>query len=185
MGTRISISALHRERLRLTGNEALPGPPLPKKMSLDLDYGTMEFKSLIPPQNPPKGSAFVLHTSTKSLEQPDSYDTDDQESITDSLLERFDNMESENTEPERQIVSVILTKDNHGRLGLKIAGTPSGIYVEEIDRRVAIVNGDLRCGDRIVAINGRSLENVAYSGALELIKKSGNNVKMLVSQIQS
>lgn len=197
MGTRISLSALHRERLRLTSEfgQPLVLPPAAKKPSLDLDYGTMEVKSLLPA--PPKeGQAFVVQASIKSLEDEvesvvptqtatsaaaaAGYD-DAEESLTDSLLERFDNMESD--EPERQIVSASLTKDASGRLGLKITGTPGGIYIEEIDAAVARVDGCLKLGDRIVAINGRSLENVAYSGALDLIRRSGDTVHFLVSQM--
>ena len=77
-----------------------------------------------------------------------------------------------------------LTKDNHGRLGIKITGTPSGIYVESIDVAVAQVAGQLNCGDRLVAVNGRSLENVSYHAALDLIRASKNPVSLLVSQIR-
>ena len=176
MGTRISLSALHRERLRLTSD--LICPPSSKKRSLDLDYGTMEFKSLIPKKDD------ILVLPTASLESLD-YDEDNAESVSDSLIERFDNMESEDSEPERQIVSVSLKKDSEGRLGLKITGTPSGIYIDAIDNDKAVIEGDLKLGDRLVAINGRSLENVPYSGALELIKKSAVSVQFLVSQIKS
>ena len=198
MGTRISLSALHRERLRLIPDLGPVLPPAPKKPSLDLDYGTMEFKSLLPNHPQGEGSAYVVQTTIKSLEdeeehhqqqhqhqqeQPSSMMYDDtQESISDSLIERFDNMESETSEPERQIVSVTLNKKPDGRLGLKISGCASGIYIDAIDDNVASVEGALKLGDRLVAINGRSLENVPYSGALELIRKSSQNVQLLVSQ---
>ena len=63
-------------------------------------------------------------------------------------------------------------------MGLKIAGTPCGIFVEELYTQT-----ELRKGDRIVAINGRSLENVSYQSALELIKKSQSTVQFIVSQV--
>jgi len=110
------------------------------------------------------------------------------ESLSDSLIERFDNMETEESEPERQIVSVVLLKDEQGRLGLKITGTPSGIYVEDFESgKVKIESGSsqLKRGDRIVAINGRSLENVSYANALELVRKSRPSVQFLVSQIRN
>ena len=99
----------------------------------------------------------------------------------EALIERFDAMESEDSEPERQIVAVTLTKDANGKLGLKITGTPAGIYVERIDGAVAKIEGELKSGDRLVAINGRSLENVAYAGALDLIKKSGSSARSMSS----
>jgi len=164
MGTRISLSALHRERLRLTSELGLlPAPPGPsstaRKLPFDIDsYDAMETKSLM------------------------------NESLSDSLIERFDNMETEESEPERQIVSVVLLKDEQGRLGLKITGTPSGIYVEDFESgKVKIDSGSsqLKRGDRIVAINGRSLENVSYANALELVRKSRPSVQFLVSQIRN
>lgn len=174
MGTRISISALQRERLRLT-TDILSIPPLPKKRTLDLDYDTMETKSIIP---------CVMETRNHHQAVPyEDFPGGESESLSDSLIERFDNMESETTEPERKIVPVTLTKDSQGRLGIKITGTPSGIYVDEVDPGVALVDGILKDGDRLVAVNGRSLENVPYAGALELIRKSGNSVQFLVSQI--
>ena len=58
MGTRTSLSALHRERLRLTTDISIPPrtsdqiltgfPGLKQSASLDLDYDTMEYKSIIP-----------------------------------------------------------------------------------------------------------------------------------------
>ena len=109
------------------------------------------------------------------------------ESLSESLIERFDNMETEGTEPERQIVSVIIVKDAQGRLGLKITGTPSGIYVEDFESGKVHFQGPNRLhrGDRIVAINGRSLENVSYAAALELVRRSGHSVQFLVSQIKN
>ena len=200
MGTRISRSALHRERLRLAtemglvGGAITPLPPAPKKRSLDLDYDTMEVKSLLGAGTSKSNSAFVVTTSTASsldsvgMGVPSTVGVaafdEGEESLSESLIERFDAMESEDSEPERQIVAVTLTKDANGKLGLKITGTPAGIYVERIDGAVAKIEGELKSGDRLVAINGRSLENVAYAGALDLIKKSGSSVQFLVSQIK-
>ena len=59
MGTRTSLSALHRERLRLTtdipgipmsriSDQILSGFPGLKSAALDLDYDTMEYKSIMP-----------------------------------------------------------------------------------------------------------------------------------------
>ena len=59
MGTRTSFSALHRERLRLTSDISVPPRNLeqiltgfpglkPRSLALDLDYDTMEYKSIMP-----------------------------------------------------------------------------------------------------------------------------------------
>lgn len=93
-------------------------------------------------------------------------------------------METDESQPERQIVPVTVTKDSQGRLGLKVTGLSSGIYVEDFDLTVRM-EGQFKKGDRIVAINGRSLENVKYENALELMRNSASqNVQFLVSQIK-
>ena len=68
-----------------------------------------------------------------------------------------------------------------GQLGLRISGMPSGVYVDNGAR--IVVGGRLKSGDRLFAVNGRSLENVAYAGVLDLIRKSQGTVQLLVSQI--
>ena len=167
MGTRISRSALHREKLRF-----LTKPETACK-KLDLDYDTMEYKSILPPTKPSvvDPEAFVPYADPSN------------ESLSESLVERFDNMETDESQPERQIVPVTVTKGENGRLGLKVTGLSSGIYVDDFDLTVKM-EGRFKKGDRIVAINGRSLENVKYENALELMRNSGNAVQFLVSQIK-
>ena len=100
-------------------------------------------------------------------------------------MERFDNMETDESLPERQIVSVTIIKDVSGRLGLKITGDSSGIYIDDFDENNVKIEGNaMKKGDRLVAVNGRSLENVTYANAIDLIKKSGDSVHFLVSQLK-
>ena len=119
MGTRISLSAIHRERLRLTSEVMHNGLTKTYKNqggSLDLDYDTMEFKSILPIDIPSKKeAAVVLHTS-ELLDETEAvpYDDPANESLSESLMERFDNMETDDTLPERQIVSVTILKDQSG-----------------------------------------------------------------------
>ena len=182
MGTRISLSALHRERLRLATDLGLPGtgfnplPPMkphyPVKPPSGDDLTLMETKSILP--RPPPQAYVVQPSASDDL----PFHLNEAESLSDSLMERFDAMEAVDSEPERRINCVTLTKDSGGKLGLKIAGTPCGIFVEELYNQ-----SELRRGDRIVAINGRSLENVTYQAALDLIKKSTSTVQFIVSQV--
>jgi hypothetical protein len=191
MGTRISLSALHRERLRLTSELGLlPAPPSTvRKLPFDIEsYDAMETKSLMPSSQQQHHQQHLPSTFIMpSMEACEPMPYQLNESLSDSLIERFDNMETEESQPERQIVSVVLVKDYQGRLGLKITGTPSGIYVEDFESGKVHVAGSnrLKRGDRIVAINGRSLENVSYANALELVRKSGSSVQFLVSQIRN
>ena len=125
-------------------------------------------------------------TTIVSLDEAESvpYADPSNESLSDSLMERFDNMETDETLPERQIVSVTVKKDKNGRLGLKVTGVPSGIYVEDFDVNFVKMDGNMfKKGDRIVAINGRSLENVKYENAVDMMRRSDDTVQFLVSQI--
>ena len=120
-----------------------------------------------------------------TVSAPGTDDDDVNESLSMSLLERFDQMETEEGEPERHIINVTMEKDSLGRLGIKISGTPSGIYVDKIDEDVArIVMGHMKLGDRIIAVNNRSLENVNYYTALDIIRSSGHTINFLVSQLR-
>ena len=71
-----------------------------------------------------------------------------------------------------------------GKLGLKITGDSSGIYIDDFDETVRMEGNRIKKGDRLVAVNGRSLENVSYANAIDLIKKSGDSVHFLVSQLK-
>jgi C-terminal processing protease CtpA/Prc len=180
MGTRISNSALHRQRLRFgTSEHTTPrmGSALMKKPSLDLDYAAMEFKSILPPVQRRPSTLIVQHEDEagRELELASAAN-----SLSESLIERFDSMETEQSEPERRIVAVSLRKASDGTLGLKVTGTASGVYVDVIDGRHT--DSQLRPGDRLVAVNGRSLENMAYNSVLALIKKAETKVDFLVSQ---
>ena len=96
MGTKVSAHALNRERLRT----------ITKK------------EDLIPTQTD-SHSHPMLCTSNASVRPPawpvtapssDSEDADVNESLSMSLLERFDQMETEEGEPERRIVNILMIK---------------------------------------------------------------------------
>ena len=167
MGTKVSAHALVRERLR-----TVTGPK----------------EELVLPSSSPLLSRHPAWTvpGPPSDCSENILDTEDvNESLSMSLLERFDQMETEEGEPERRIINVSMEKDEEGRLGIKISGTPSGIYIDNIDRGVATVrHGNLKVGDRIIAVNNRSLENVNYYTALDIIRAAGDKIDFLVSQVR-
>ena len=86
------------------------------------------------------------------------------ESLSMSLLERFDAMETEAGEPERRIGTVVMQRDGKGRLGVKIGGAPSGVYVDRIDWDVAtVVNGSLQvCNIQGAFFTGPPLKKFKY-----------------------
>ena len=72
-----------------------------------------------------------------------------------------------------------------GKLGLQITGDSSGsIYIDDFDETVKMEGNRIKKGVRLVAVNGLSLENVSYANAIDLIKKSGDSVHFLVSQLK-
>ena len=160
MGTKVSAHALTRERLRsVTSKEQEEG--------------------LLCQGHPP---VWTVPAPAPEL-QADTEDVD--ESLSMSLLERFDQMETEEGEPERRITQVTMEKDALGRLGIKISGTPSGIYIDCVDAGVArVVAGRVKRGDRIIAVNNRSLEHVSYCAALDIIRAAGARIEFLVSQLR-
>ena len=161
MGTKVSAHALTRERLRsVTSKEQEEGGLLCQGH---------------PPVWTVPAPAPELHADTEDVD----------ESLSMSLLERFDQMETEEGEPERRITQVTMEKDALGRLGIKISGTPSGIYIDCVDAGVArVVAGRVKRGDRIIAVNNRSLEHVSYCAALDIIRAAGARIEFLVSQLR-
>ncbi|XP_069049509.1 synaptojanin-2-binding protein isoform X2 [Lepisosteus oculatus] len=78
-----------------------------------------------------------------------------------------------------------------GRLGFNIVGgtdqqyvfNDSGIYVAKIkENGAAAQDGRLQEGDKILAINGRRLENLSHSEAVELFRTAGEDVLLRVQQ---
>ncbi|XP_068207308.1 uncharacterized protein [Palaemon carinicauda] len=153
MGTRVSAAALQKHRMRsLEGLVQLP---------------SLEELSTSP-------TAVVVEPSIRSVVV--------EESISESLVERFSKCPAASG-PERRLCPVTLHKKD-GSLGVMIAeGSDHGIYIQAVSPGgPAHEQGLLRPGDRIVGINGRSVENLPYVGAVELLRQIDNEVTLLVSQ---
>jgi hypothetical protein len=87
---------------------------------------------------------------------------------------RFDGMETADWEPDRRTVSVRLNRNAvTGRLGVKISHTPSGIYVDSVEPNIEEKGvfckevGRLGRGDRLLAVNGRSIEHLGMTSQKE------------------
>ncbi|XP_065152433.1 synaptojanin-2-binding protein isoform X1 [Paramisgurnus dabryanus] len=59
----------------------------------------------------------------------------------------------------------------------------SGIYVAKIkENGAAALDGRLQEGDKIIAINGRKLENLSHGAAVDLFRTAGEDVQLRVQQ---
>lgn len=87
-----------------------------------------------------------------------------------------------------ETVDIELTKGKFG-LGFNILGgkdTPhlegdTGVFVAKVrDQGAAIEDGRLQEGDRILAVNGNSLENISHQEAVVFFQNAGSTVKLKI-----
>ncbi|XP_045077043.1 ras-associating and dilute domain-containing protein-like [Coregonus clupeaformis] len=103
---------------------------------------------------------------------------------------RNGNVEEDNVE-EEEVFTVELHRGPHG-LGLALVDgmkTPlkmTGIYIKSVvPESPAAQCQKLRLGDRILAVNGISLVGMEYHIGRELIRSSGDALRLLVAKIES
>ncbi|KAK5649235.1 hypothetical protein RI129_000264 [Pyrocoelia pectoralis] len=124
--------------------------------------------------------AYILDSSIKSA--GNQFLPDFQESLSASLIEKLNNI---SFAEECTLYSVSIDRDEKGSLGLQIMeGSDGKVYIQSVlAGGPAYVQGSIRVGDQIVAVNGRNLLSVKYSDALELLKVSGKKVEFVLSHI--
>lgn len=90
--------------------------------------------------------------------------------------------------PEMEKFTVELKKDSNG-LGITIAGYVcekeelSGIFVKSVSKgSAADVSGKIRVNDRIVEVDGQSLQGYSNLQAVEVLRNSGNVVKLCLER---
>ncbi|KAF5280955.1 hypothetical protein FQA39_LY17914 [Lamprigera yunnana] len=90
--------------------------------------------------------------------------------------------------PEMEKFIVELKKDHNG-LGITIAGYVcekeelSGIFVKSVSKSSAAdLSGKIRVNDRIVEVDGRSLQGYTNLQAVEVLRSSGNIVKLCLER---
>ncbi|XP_052428356.1 synaptojanin-2-binding protein [Carassius gibelio] len=88
-------------------------------------------------------------------------------------------------------VEEITLKRGPAGLGFNIVGgvdqqyimNDSGIYVAKIkENGAAALDGRMQEGDKILAINGRKLDNLSHSAAVELFRSAGEDVHLRIQQ---
>lgn len=90
--------------------------------------------------------------------------------------------------PEMEKFTVELKKDANG-LGITIAGYVcekeelSGIFVKSVNKgSAADISGRIRVNDRIVEVDGKSLQGYSNLQAVEVLRNSGNVVKLCLER---
>ncbi|XP_051245330.1 ras-associating and dilute domain-containing protein-like [Dicentrarchus labrax] len=102
---------------------------------------------------------------------------------------KTENVEEEEEEDREEVFTVELRRGPHG-LGLALVDgmrtqlRMSGIYVKSVvpDSPAAQCQ-KLRTGDRVLAVNGISLVGMEYNTGRELIRSSGDSLRLLVAKI--
>lgn len=89
--------------------------------------------------------------------------------------------------PETEKFTVELKKDSHG-LGITIAGYVcekeelSGIFVKSVAPNSAADCGRIQVNDRIIEVDGQSLQGFSNHQAVDVLKQSGNVVKLVLER---
>ncbi|XP_049594937.1 tyrosine-protein phosphatase non-receptor type 13 isoform X5 [Syngnathus scovelli] len=127
------------------------------------------------------GQAYVMgvsmHNSTGLPSTPTS--------ANDSLKKKVNALPS----PEKQITSVSLKKDMKYGLGFQVVGgensgrTEMGTIISSVTPGgPADVNGHLKPGDRLMAVNDLYLEGLSHADTIEVLQNAPDDVTLVVSQ---
>lgn len=105
-----------------------------------------------------------------------------------SLAQKLDQLPAADSS-ERRVIILELVKEGSTGIGLTIVGGENtgrldlGIFVRSITPGgPAERDGRVHPGDRIIAINGQSLEGMPHHAAVELIRQSPGKVQLMISQ---
>ena len=127
----------------------------------------------------PMAEAYVINSSIRSVDE--HYQMDSHESISESLAEKMGNV---SFEEERVLRTIRLQRDRLGSFGIEITeGEDGGVYIQSVQRGGAAAKlGTIHRGDRLIAVDGHCLLNRRYDEALRLMRASGEEVELVLSQ---
>ncbi|XP_037548200.1 tyrosine-protein phosphatase non-receptor type 13 [Nematolebias whitei] len=159
----------------------------------------------VPPALPPKARKIKLAEIPKFSELSDRGDTDMDEDTYSSYPEKLKVKKENITENINgnapgvnglhpgELFDVELSKTDSG-LGIKVTvlsdkgGTNTsvrhgGIYVKGIiPKGAAELDGRIQKGDRVVAVNGKSLEGATHKEAVDVLRETGQTVHLLLER---
>ncbi|KAJ1522050.1 hypothetical protein ONE63_002365 [Megalurothrips usitatus] len=127
----------------------------------------------------PYAEAYVINSSFKSVDE--HFQMDSHESISESLAEKIGNV---SFEEERILRTIRLQRDRLGSFGIEITeGEDGGVYIQTVQRGGAAAKlGTIHRGDRLIAVDGHCILNRRYDDALRLMRASGEEVELVLSQ---
>nr|CAD7394232.1 unnamed protein product [Timema cristinae] len=131
------------------------------------------------PESVLDSDAFVVNSSIRSVDE--RFEIDIHESLSESFLQKFNNI---SFEEERILKTVMLERDEDGSLGIKIIeGSDGGLYIQSVlPHGSAARLGMIHKGDQLIAVNGRSLLNMRYEEALQLLQSLTRELELVLSQ---
>ncbi|XP_030645942.1 ras-associating and dilute domain-containing protein-like [Chanos chanos] len=144
---------------------------------------------LLTPPNTPQG--LDLSELEAALQEGAAKQMRQVHNATESKDQRSDTKEEEEEDGREEVFTVELKRGPHGLGlalvdGMKIPLKMSGIYVKSVvpDSPAALCQ-KLRLGDRILAVNGVSLVGMDYQIGRDLIRTSGDSLRLLVAKADS
>lgn len=136
--------------------------------------GSLDFPS------PISSEPYLLNTNIKCGDN--KYNANFQETISESLAEKFDKAAFFN---ERLLTTVRIERSAEGSLGLHVTeGKDGHVYVlSTMKGTPAAQCGRIYSGDQIQAVNGMCVLGLSYIEVLRLVQNCGRVVELVLSQV--
>lgn len=84
---------------------------------------------------------------------------------------------------ERKISVVQVIKDTDHGLGMTLSSRENGVFIEAMEPNgPAVKNGRIKVGDKLLAINGQSVEGLRMERIFKIISNTSNPLQLLLSQ---
>ncbi|KHJ97759.1 PDZ/DHR/GLGF domain protein [Oesophagostomum dentatum] len=178
-------------------------PPCPAPQSVDEsveeETSPLEAAEKMFAKMPPAAPAAAPSTPTPA--RPHSLDitsrdristerNNNQDSANNSMIENFETVNS-NDSPDGEFpgmrFEVTLVKDPSNGLGLTLVdgnlNGVKGVYVKSVAENGAGMRAGLCVGDRLVGVDGMSLEGGDRHRAVDLVRQSGDSVRMEIARL--
>ncbi|XP_018332723.1 FERM and PDZ domain-containing protein 2-like [Agrilus planipennis] len=148
--------------------------------SVSLYYSSSSTRSLMLDKK--VNDVYVLDTSIHSHDV--NFLPNFHETLSQSLLDKLNDL---SFAEERYLCSVVIQRDQKGSFGIQITeGSDGKVYIQSvIPGGPADALKKMKKGDQIIAANQQNLLNYKYEDALEILKKSGNTVELILSQTKN